>query len=56
MDMIKEMMNENDASYVAQIQLSKKSKSNRLIWRDSNIGVFSVRSTYYVARGVLRRK
>ena len=56
MDMIKEMMNENDVSYVAQIQLCKKGKSDRLIWRDSNIGVFSVRLAYYVARGILERE
>ena len=56
MNMVKEVTTKNDASLVAKIPLSRKSKLDKMIWRDFIIRVFSIKSAYYEARMVLGRK
>ena len=53
--MIREVMNEEDASLVEKIPLSKKGFSDKLIWRESINGVFSVKSAYFEARRILQK-
>ena len=55
-NMIKELMIETYALLVEKIPLSRISKQDRLIWRESITGVFSVKSAYYEARRVLGRE
>ena len=56
LDMIKELFHMSDVSFVTQLHLSHKTKIDKMIWKDSIIEVFSVRSAYFVARKVLGRE
>ena len=56
MEMVKEIFCEKDAEIISGIHLSHRSKSYKLIWRDSNIGLLNVKSAYYVARRVLGKE
>ena len=49
-------MTDNDAASVEKISLSRISEPDRMIWRDSMIGTFYVKSTYYEAHRVLGRE
>ena len=51
-----EVMIENDAALVFKIPLNRQSKLDRMIWRDSIIREFMVKSTYHVARIVLGKE
>ena len=53
--MLKELMKETDAKLVGKIPLNRANKEDRLIWQDSINGIFSVKSTYYEERRVLKR-
>ena len=44
-----------DASLVEKIPLSKKGISDKLIWKESVNGLFSVKSAYFEARRVLQK-
>ena len=51
------MMIENDASQVAKIPLSRKSKPDKMIRKDSITSVFPpIKVVYYVARKVLGKE
>ena len=53
--MIRKVMTEKDALLVERISLSKKGISDKLIWRESVNGVFSVKSAYFEARKILQK-
>ena len=42
MNIVREMFNEDNASLVAKIPLSRKSKPDKLIWMDSITSVFQL--------------
>ena len=52
---VKEVLNEQDAVLVGKIPLSRINTPDKLIWRDSMVGAFSVRSVYYKSCRVLGR-
>ena len=54
--MVREIFSKIDASNIQSIPLSRQSITNKLIWRDSNIEQFIVKSAYFVARRFLRKK
>ena len=56
MSPVREVLCEEDVGLVETIPLCKTSKLDRLIWIDSVAGMFTVRSTYYVARNILGRE
>ena len=56
MEMVKEIYNEEDAEIISSIHFSQKSKPDKLIWRDSNIGLLTVKSAYYMARRIPRKE
>ena len=49
----KEVLTNQDAELVEKIPLSKTTCPDKLIWRDSIVGTFSIRSAYYEARRLL---
>ena len=53
MDMVRDILTQNDAAMVSKIHLRKQCIPDRLIWCDSIIGEFKVKSTYYVTRACL---
>ena len=56
MDIVEELLTEHDASIMGRISLSRRCNSNKLIWKDSMIREFSMKSAYQVARNVLGRE
>ena len=54
--MIDTLMPKQDATLVEKIPLCRKGKPNKMIWRDSITGIFTVKSAYYKARRVLNRE
>ena len=56
MNIVKEVLTDQDAELVEKIPLSRTISSDKLIWRDSIVGTFSVRSTYYKARRLLGKE
>ena len=52
-EVVKEVLSDEDAGLVVRIPLSRKSRPDRLIWRDSIIGMLTVKSAYYEARRLL---
>ena len=55
-DMINDIFSETDAILILNIYLCQKRLPDKLIWWDSAIGLFIVKSTYYVARKVLGKE
>ena len=53
---VREVLCEEDAGLVETIPLCKTSKPDRLIWIDSITGMFTVKSTYYIAKNILGRE
>ena len=51
-----EILIENDAAIISKIPISRKSKLDRMIWRDSITREFTVKSAYYVAHIVLGKE
>ena len=56
MEMVKEIFCEEDAEIISGIHLSQRRNPDKLIWRDSNIGLLTVKSAYYMARRILGKK
>ena len=50
---MRDIFSKSDASLITRIHLSHLSRSDKLIWCDSAIGMFTVKSAYFVARNVL---
>ena len=55
-ELVNEVLTKNDTVMVSKIPISRQSKLDRMIWRDSSIGDFTVKSTYHVACIVLGKK
>ena len=53
MDIVREIFTEEDATIITSIPLSNRSIPDKLIWRDSSLGLFTVKSTYFAVRSVL---
>ena len=53
MDIVREIITASDADIVERIPLSRKKIPDKLIWRKSLTGLFSVKSVYFTARRVL---
>ena len=54
--MVREIFSVADASLICRIPLSRQTIPDKLIWTDSPIGKFSVKSAYFVARKVLGKE
>ena len=54
--MVKEIFSVVDASMILRIPLSRQIIPDKLIWRESPIGKFFVKSAYFVARKVLGKE
>ena len=54
--MVNDMFTETEALIITSIQLSKRSNPDKQIWRDSSIGLLTVKSAYYYARRVLGKE
>ena len=50
---MKDLFTESDALIITNIHLSKRSMPDKQIWRDSSIGVITVKSAYFYARKML---
>ena len=55
-EMVNDLFTKTDASIITSIQLSKRSNPDKQIWRDSSIGLLTVKSAYYYARRVLGKE
>ena len=53
LDLVREIFTVADASLVTSIYLSKQIISDKLIWKHSVNGMFTVKSAYFVAKQVL---
>ena len=56
MEMVKDMFTETDAAIITSTHLSKRCMPDKQIWRDSSIGMFTVKSAYFFARKVLGKE
>ena len=50
---VRDIFSEEDAAIISGIHLSHRNIPDKLIWKDSSTGVFTVKSAYYVARRIL---
>ena len=55
-EMVNDLFTELDASIITSILLSNRNISDKQIWRDSSIGMFTVKSAYIYARKVLGKE
>ena len=51
--MVKEAFQPEEALMILNIPLSRYSEPDRLIWSDSELGLFSIKSVYFKARMIL---
>ena len=56
MEMVNELFVESDVSIITRIHLSNRSMTDKQIWRDSPIGMLTVKSAYFYARMVLGKE
>ena len=52
MELMREIFTDEDANLISSIYLSKVQMPDRLVWRESKSGEFSVKIGYIVARRV----
>ena len=54
--LVRDIFIEEDAIIVKAIDLSRTSKSDKLIWGEQETGIFTVKSAYYIANRILGRE
>ncbi|OMO64558.1 hypothetical protein CCACVL1_21676 [Corchorus capsularis] len=55
-DILNELFRPNEVEAIMDIRLSMERADDKLIWVDSRVGVFTVRSAYHIARACLERE
>ena len=55
-EVVRDIFSEDDANIISGIHLSHRSIPDKLIWKESSIGLFTVKSAYYVARRILSKE